>query len=412
MQSHDKNILRELAKRYAEIAHHQAQIERSELWRRVNRLERTRAPINFHVEEFCWLEILPDAGLQCVDPVCRGYEKTMRRRIWEWENLDDDHVIDPVIEYAVVVNDPSMEVWCPKRVYSGVSGGTYNNEPTIRNENDLLKICMPDLSYDRVATERSAEAAGEIFAGILTVRPGQGLYLGNDIFDRFCEMRGMENVFMDMIERPEWVHAVLGRMTDHWIARLEFLEQNNLLRLNHDRTECYNGGFGVTDQLPSPDFDGVHVRLKDCWGFAAAQSAVSISPEMHDEFAIDYDARGLDKFGLNCYGCCETFDKKPGLLRKIPNLRRVSVSEWNNFVVMADALGDKYIYSVKPTGIFGAAEKWEPEAVERYLKAIFEMTKGCVLEIVCNTISTCRHQPQRLRDWTRIAKRLAMEYAE
>ena len=64
------------------------------------------------------------------------------------------------------------------------------------------------------------------------------------------------------------------------------------------------------------------------WGCSNAQIFSEVSPKMHWEFALEHDLRWLDRWGLNYYGCCEPLDGKVDLLRRIPNLRKVSVTPW------------------------------------------------------------------------------------
>ena len=63
---------------------------------------------------------------------------------------------------------------------------------------------------------------------------------------------------------------------DGLMAELDYLEENGLLSLNRGHY-VGSGGFGYTNQLPGPDFDG-KVRTMDMWGFAESQT-VGISPD-------------------------------------------------------------------------------------------------------------------------------------
>ena len=45
---------------------------------------------------------------------------------------------------------------------------------------------------------------------------------------------------------------------------------------------------------------------------------------MHEEFALRYESRWLERFGLSNYGCCEPLDRKVDIIKKaVPNLRRL-----------------------------------------------------------------------------------------
>jgi len=407
IDAHDRDILRTLAGRVREIAEDPIQQRRRELWYRINRLERCRIPVKYHVEEFCWLELLPDTVLETTDGAARAQEKKLRRQIWQWENLNDDWVTEPVVEYDVPVTYPNRVR--PRHLKSSDPTGAWQMVPVIETEADLDKVILDDeCSVDWQGAARNREWLEEVFDGLLRPVPG-GLWLGDSSFDYVCEIRGMANVFADMIERPDWLEELIGRVYRQRIYTVKKLEELHALSLNNSYQECYNGGLSYTDELPAEGFDPEQVRLKDLWGFTTAQAAVSISPEMHERFVTQFDRQFLGLFGLNAIACCETIDRKMHLYRTIPHLRRISVSEFNNFAVAAEEIGTDYIYSVKPTGTHAAFPRWDPDLDRRYLSDMLEVTRGCHVEIINNTISTCRGEPQRVIDWCNIAMELALK---
>ena len=410
ISEHDRNILRELARQVREIAAQPVQEQRRRLWRQINHLELCRIPVKYHVEEFCWLEVLPDALLEATDGAARSYEKKLRRLIWQWDNLNDDWVTEPVVEYDVPVNYPNRVR--PRHLRPSDPTGAWQMVPVVENEADIDKVILDDECWvDWVAAARNRSWVEDVFDGLLDPVPC-GLWIGDSSFDYVCEIRGMENVFADMIERPGWLEELIGRVYRQRIYTAGKLEELNALSLNNGYQECYNGGLSYTDELPAEGFDPGHVRLKDLWGFTTAQAAVSISPEMHERFVTQFDRQYLALFGLNAIACCETVDRKMHLYRTIPNLRRISVSEFNDFAVAAQEIGTDYIYSVKPTGTHAAFPQWHPELDRQYLSSILEKARGCHVEIINNTISTCRGEPQRVIDWCNIAMELALKYSE
>jgi hypothetical protein len=116
-------------------------------------------------------------------------------------------------------------------------------------------------------------------------------------------------------------------LRDGSLAVLDSLASRNLLSLNNGGEYVGSGGFGWSDQLPQPDFNG-QVRTVDMWGFAESQETVAISPDMFEEFVFPYQLPLLERFGLNCYGCCEPLDKRWHIVKQLPRLPRISVSPW------------------------------------------------------------------------------------
>jgi hypothetical protein len=126
---------------------------------------------------------------------------------------------------------------------------------------------------------------------------------------------------------------------------------------------------------------------------------------MHEEFALNYEQRWLERFGLTYYGCCEPLDAKMEILRKIPNLRKVSVNHWNDMEVMAEQIGGDYVFSNKPNPAVLVTDNWNPDLAREELKNMLQATRrhGCQVEIIMTAISTVRYQPQRLWEWARLA---------
>ena len=132
---------------------------------------------------------------------------------------------------------------------------------------------------------------------------------------------------------------------------------------------------------------------------------------MHEEFALQYERRWLERFGLSYYGCCEPLHEKIDLLRSIPNLRKVSVSPWADIERAAEALSGNYVLSLKPNPSILAKDRFRPEEARNELKQKLQTAElyGCRVEIVLKDISTVRHEPSRLSEWSKIASDLAQQ---
>jgi hypothetical protein len=129
---------------------------------------------------------------------------------------------------------------------------------------------------------------------------------------------------------------------------------------------------------------------------------------MHWEFALRHDLRWLERWGLTYYGCCEPLDGKIHLLRRIRNLRKISVSPWNNFGKVVDGIRGDYVFSFKPSPAIFVEETWNPDRARAYLQGVLSKARGvCHVEIIMKDISTVRYKPERLWDWARIAMEAA-----
>jgi hypothetical protein len=207
----------------------------------------------------------------------------------------------------------------------------------------------------------------------------------------------------DMVDRPDALHSLMAFLRDGHLARLDYLEERGLLSLNNDGAYVGSGGFGWTSELPQGDFEG-RVRACDMWGFAESQETVGVSPQMFGEFVFQYQLPILARFGLNCYGCCEPLEKRWHLISQVPNLRRVSVSAWSDAAAMAERLGDRYIYSMKPSPADLAHASLDEDRIRAALRRDLRTTRGCRVEVIMKDNHTIRSDPRRVVRWVQIAR--------
>ena len=73
----DRRLLRDLAGRVAEIANLPIMVQRRDMWRRHNRLERVQ-PMILVFPEGSWRELLPTSELECQGENAREIERILR----------------------------------------------------------------------------------------------------------------------------------------------------------------------------------------------------------------------------------------------------------------------------------------------------------------------------------------------
>ena len=127
-----------------------------------------------------------------------------------------------------------------------------------------------------------------------------------------------------------------------------------------------SGGFGFSDELPQPDFAG-RVRARDMWGFTESQETVHVSPAMYEEFVFPYEKPIMERFGLNCYGCCEPLHGRWHVVQRHPRLRRVSCSPWVNVEKMAGYPGRQvHPLAEAQSGRLGRARDRRRQAIRKW----------------------------------------------
>ncbi len=222
-------------------------------------------------------------------------------------------------------------------------------------------------------------------------------------------LRGLEQVMLDMNDAPALLHRLMRFLARGAMEELTALESGGHFTLNNRNHYTDSGGIGYTHELPTADrapalAAGAAAACRDLWGFGVAQEASGISPEHHEEFILDHQLPFLERFGLVAYGCCEPYTRKFDMLkRRIPRLRRVSVSPWCDVAAAAEALGDRYVFSWKPNPAM-LADLFDPEHVRAYLRSTLERTRGCRLEIVLKDTFTVQGDARRFVEWTRVAR--------
>jgi hypothetical protein len=407
---HDREILRRLAAETAEIAALPIHREKIALWTRFNRLDWTRPPV--WINEICWNEITgPETALQCRDEFCRAWEWRMRETLYQWRHLPVDMVVEPVLWCPLVIHDTGFGLQPTTKRPEGEGMVCVDFIPMLKTEADLKMIRTPEITVDRAASDRQCERLRGLVGDILDVRQIGSTDTWFAPWDMLCMVWGIQELYADMFDRPEFVHMGIGRLVDAMLSRMDQLQAQEALALNNGNFRIGSGGLGYSDELPQKDFDGTHVRFMDRWGSATPQIFSEVSPAMHEEFALRYEMKWLQRCGLNYYGCCEPHHKKVGILSKIPRLRKISMSPFVNVEEGAAGCGTRFIYSHKPNPSVFAQEKWNPEQARSELRSVLERTRGCHVEIILKDISTLRGEPRRLWDWARIAMEESERFA-
>lgn len=398
IRSTDKTTLRALAERYGEIAHRDVQRERIERYYRTNAKEEVRPVVL--ISEVPWGEIKDDALVRTCSVECAGLEERLRRTLYQWEHFQVDMVVPPVFHVAKRTRSTGIGLKVQDVTLHGTTGTdivAHEYKDLLSTEEDLGKLCLPEITYDRESTNRALALASEVFDGILPVELS-GVSLQFNIWDEIARYRGVDNLLLDLALRPEFMHTTAGRFMEIGEAMFRQYEELDVLDprplLLHCTVAC-------SKELPARDFVG-KVRGKDVWGRCAAQIFGSVSPDMHDEFDLAYNEKLFSRCGLVYYGCCEPLDRKIDILRRrFKNLRKVSITPWADPARAAEALGKDLVMAAKPNPALVSSPNYNSKPVEeemvRYLEACRRHGTPC--EFVLKDISTIANRPENLTQW-------------
>lgn len=391
-----KETIRELGRRYAEVAASPRQRETIAGWRRLNGLQHTRPMVR--LDQLPWDEL--DWGAENMvnqEGVLRTLEAHMRMTLYAWNNFKADMVVLPYLALAKTVLNaqlgPDAQV---ERL--GLSQH-FTDQLATMEEIEALKTPViqttPELDQQRL------EEASEALDGIIPVKL-KGHIRHSGLWDKISMVISPERMLYDLIDRPEYVAALIGKYVEMESGVLDQFEEHGLLEPAPDDIHC-TGAF--SDELPSSDYDGENATAKDTWTFAMAQMFSEVSPDMHDEFEIQPLKPLLERYGLVYYGCCEPLHNKIDIIRKINNVRKISISPWAKKEVAAEAIHGDYVFSAKPNPAYVAMGSFDADLVRKDLVETVEICRrnNTPCELILKDVSTVCNDPRRLTEWEKIA---------
>ncbi len=406
----DRDTLRELAKRYLYVCSRDVNAERRDLWRAHNSLVATRPLI--YTRAFAWEE-MPDARLTVEDPFFRGYENWLRQRLF-WASLNDDSVFEPWIGMRAAVITPAGGVWgvSPTAIDSGFPRGAKKWIPPIATEDDFSKLIPPHHVVDEEQTAERLARTTEVFGDILPVfadRAPEYRMWNGDISTQIAYLRGLEQIMVDMVDRPEWLHRVLTFMRDGIMRTHEQAEDAGDWSLINHQNQAMPYAAELPDPAPSVTTpSGEQVTRKHLWYYCASQETTGVGPAMFSEFMLRYQIPIMEPFGLVAYGCCEDLTQKIEVIRAIPNLRRVAVAPSANVAAAAERIGTDYVISYRPNPAM-IATGFDAEYIRDSLRSDLVACRGLHVDITLKDVETVQGDPNRVRDWVKITREVIDE---
>lgn len=387
--SNDRAVLRALGDELATAAADPVNNERRRVCHLVDTKQKSRPSIAIFQEPWHELNDTGELDLHCSDSFCRGIEQDMRRTLYKWRHYPGD----------MSISAESVQPTCIRNTGFGINedvdvARTADNSDIvsrhfhiqIKDDDDIAKIKAPVITHDRVATEEGYQKRGEIFDGILTVRKaGVGSFWFAP-WDHLVRLTGVQEILMDLVLRPDYVHRLVSHLVDCWLEMLRQHEEQDLLA----------------------------APAKTLTVSGAAQIFSEVSPEMHGEFALQHEARFYQHFGRVHYGCCEPLHNKVEVCASyLPNMYQISMSPWVDFRKGCENVRDRFVFGWRPNPAFLAHDHWDPGLVRRDIeeKLAIAAEHGCVVAIYLKDISTVHGEPRRLTEWNAIASECVAKYA-
>lgn len=406
--NNDVTILRELASCYAQISN---SVEQKDLWKlhaAVNDLSPERSIVL--IDEIPWHELNVDGflTLQCQDPEFRSVENFLRKTIFQYKYFSGDMIVKPYYSVSKIIHNTGIGIEEKEETLATdpanpIVACRYENQ--FQSIEDLEKLHNPVIFYDEETSLRRFYKVCEAIGDILPVKlvgEATGYVLGYTAWDTIAGAMGVDNLLYALVDEPEMMHALVNKLTDIFLDTVRQYEDLNLI--DADSIYCHGSSTVSRDLLREP-IDYQHVKAKNVWGRGLAQILGSVSPAMHDEFEIQYAMRAMESFGLVYYGCCEPLDRKIDIVKKIPNLRKISITPWADIRRAAETIGSEYVISAKPNPANLPFAAQNQTLIREEIRTIVKTCRdnGTPCEILLKDISTAAYNLENLIVWNRIA---------
>ena len=409
----EREILRRLAARKAEIAADPANLERREAWYRHDAGMGGRPMVLAEIGGLRDRVLpVPDSLLECESDWARRVERTLRVEAYEFETLRDDHVVEPFVDvnWKVEAGDYGVRKVDHITDNEGHLAARRWDAPIKDLDTDFTRLHPRTFSVDREATQAEAALCESVFGGILNVRIRGGFYWTMGMTGVAIELIGLENLMLFMYDNPAGLHRLMEFLRDDHLAFTAWLEKEGLYSLNNENDYIGSGSMGYSRDLPRSDWKpGRPVRRKDLWVLSESQETVGVGPELFEEFVFPCQLAVAGEFGKTYYGCCEPVHNRWHVLKRLPNLARVSVSPWADEAFMAEALGSRYVYSRKPNPTQVSTATFDEAAIREDLRTTLRTARHCRVELIMKDVHTLHNEPSRLPRWVELAREVVDE---
>lgn len=410
-----KLLIRELAKDYRELSKTPENSRKRQNWANHNDLKGKTEPLLWICpdDDGGWLELIPESDILCDDPDLRQLEIKLKRYLYHGRHFDDDFVFEPAVYIDIpgdytgyhYGNGNQNHIW-GIAAKAKVAGKTaYHLDNYLKTTEDFQTVLRHEVDFipDYNALSRLKEKFEDAVDGIIAVHFNLPYsVLVQSLLIELVHLRGLQELMYDLYDNDALLMQILSHMAESKARLLDRLEQNKMLFDNRTNIYTGSGGLGYTNaQLKKPE----DIQLKDMWGFADAQEFSSVSPQMFENFAVQNQKIGLNKFGMGCYGCCEPMDNKYEIIFKhIKNIRRISISPWANTKLAAENIGNKAIYSWKPNPVT-ICSGFDEDSVYHLLSDVAKTTKTCTTEIILKDIRTCAGTPVHMQKFIKLVRK-------
>lgn len=334
------------------------------------------APFTVEPEAALWKHILDfDIQRYFTDP--QTYlEIELKKTIYRFGNFDDCTCVGKTIPICLGVPFETT-LFGMEAVYSDFESPWIGRSPVINAEEDLEKL--PEVDFYKSGM---MPLGHRFYKEIKDILPDDFNVVfpewERSPFGVLWQIRGIDNLLIDMHEKPDFVHRLFERVTNErkrWIRK----------RANFLNEEIGQGNI-LNDEVGSP----------------------VISPEIYEEFILPSEIE-LGNFhgGISYWHSCGDTTDFVKLIRRIPGLSLFHVSPCTDLKTAVEEFGKNDIplqICVDPTKEVHMASRKE---MERKLKGIVEICGGVAYTVRADGLQKLLSldvEIKKIKEWIRIAR--------
>ena len=337
--------------------------------------ELNTVPFTVEPEIPFWAEIIGFDVLEYYSQPLAYLENTLKMMIYRFEVFQDFTCIEKTIPIWL---GPPFEstLLGSKAVYVSGESPWLDREPVIVEYSDLSKLKFPDFNTTGLMplAHKMYQEISEMVKGKYTVVFPEW---GRGPFGVAFHIRGFNNLLMDMIANPKFVHQLMSFIAEarkKWIS-----DRAHFLGRQVEKGNLYN------DEVNCP----------------------TLSPQQYEEFVLPYEIE-LCEFhgGITYWHSCGDTTKLLDSIRKIPQIDMFHIGPWTSLIESKRVFGKDTALEkcLMPTVDVQMASPREMEEKLIEIKNALEGSYYTIRADGLQLLSTVTRDVEIIRQWVNIAQ--------
>ena len=408
----DKEILVPLAEKTAELSQRPEEALKKKMWADHQALKgSSKIPVCVYCEGIPkkqWEHMSGAVFRNGFDDRAGSIEVRLRRRRWAAGPFPDDHIVWNTL---IVRAFPELvRGWGVDLAWTSPDDelGAQTYDPPFRDGIDMNMLTKPVYAWDMEEIDARICRAEDLTGGLLTVFP-EYKYQDYAPFDIAVEMRGMENLLMDVITDPGPVKELLTFITSSLEEYERIRSEQGLISVFPGDKAVQQYGFRVHCAHLASDFDKRAPELRDEWIYISAETSAGLGPDRYAEFVHPFSRRLAAPYSEKTvyYHGCECLDRKIEIIKDLPNMRRFHVSPWSSVEKAAETFQGSMVLEVHdhPGKTFFSSDRNE---MKKPIEELIKQAEGHPMDINLSDIHSFNGNPALLTQWAQCAQECAV----